>query len=414
MLRMITRHGQIAPESEYVGNHLYPAGEDPLSDLGREQAALLGKRLLDEGFKGKILASPYMRTLETANIIAEITGLTVIPFAPIREIFVTEKQIEEYKGLTLAEMREKYSRIDADAKLEYPWWTPVIESVDEVLERVKAGVEIAERLYPDDEILYVGHGGSSNALINVYGIPKRMHPFLFNCALSYIDPKRPEVRPVHCDLAHIPYEKAYSNYLSREEFDREYFEAPYTGEINIPPEVKDMKGMKLLHIGDTDSREYPYYKKLIEEIKPDVILHTGDVADEVKVGRIPGTRYEYKSKIRYILKTLAESGARVMIVPGNNDVEEDIRELIPTATVYPKNSVVEIDGVECRIGHQVHHMTFDKRWSFYGHGFTGDSWNHESGNKVGGECRFNACVGAFVCTPSRDEFYLIKTPKIRR
>ncbi len=413
MLRIITRHGQIAPESEFVGNHLYPAGEDPLSDLGREQAALLGKRLLDEGFDGKILASPYMRTLETANIIAEITGLKVIPFAPIREIFKTEKQIEEYRGLTLDEIRQKYSRIDEDATLDYPWWTNEIEDTDEVLERVRAGVALAEELYENEKILYVGHGASTAALINLYGIPKRMHPFLFNCAISYTDPENPKMT-AHCDSSHIPYEKTYSNYLSREEFDREYFESEYTGTVDIPPEVREMKGVKFLHIGDTDSREYPYFKKLIEEVKPDIILHTGDVADEVKVGRIPGTRYEYKSKIRYILKTLAESGAEIMIVPGNNDVADDIKEAIPTATVYPTNSVVTVDGVECRIGHQVHHMTFDRQWAFYGHGFTGDSWDHESGNKPGGECRFNASVGSFVCNLQNNEFYLIKTPKIRR
>ena len=413
MLRLITRHGQIAPEGEFIGNHLYPAGEDPLSDLGREQARLLGERLKEQGFKGKILSSPYMRTLETANIIAEITGLTVIPFAPIREIFKTEKQFKEYKGLTLDEMREKYSRIDNDATLEYPWWTSVIEDEDEVLKRIEEGIAIAESLYPDDEILFVGHGASSNALIKAYGIPKRMHPFLFNCALSYCDPKNKEIRPVHCDLAHIPYEKAFSNYLSREEFDREYFEAPYEGGIEIPEGVETIKGTKLLHIGDTDSREYPYYKKLIETIKPDVIIHTGDVSDEVKVGRIPGTRYEYRSKIKYTLSTLDRSGARIIIVPGNNDVEADIKEFIPRAEVYPRNTVITLDGKECRIGHEVMKMTFDKQWSFYGHGFTGETWDY-SQNKGGSECRFNACLGSFVCSIAEDKFYMIKIPKIRR
>lgn len=414
MLRYITRHGQIAPESEFVGNHLYPAGEDPLSELGREQARLLGERLKEQGFNGVILASPYMRTLETANIIAEITDLRVIPFAPIREIFKTEEQIAEYKGLTLDEMLEKYSRVDENATLEYPWWTPDIESVDEVLERIKAGVKIAESAYPDREILYVGHGASSNALIDAYGIPKRMHPFLFNCALSYADPENSDFRPVHCDLAHIPYEKAYSNYLSREEFDMDYFNTPYEGEFEIPEGVKSIKGTKLLHIGDTESRAFPYFRRLIEEIKPDIILHTGDVSDEVKVGRIPGTRYEYRSKIKVILDIIDKSTAkRVMIVPGNNDVPEDIKEFIPRAEVYPRNAVVEIDGVECRIGHEVMKMTFDKQWSFYGHGFTGEVWDY-SQNVSGGECRFNACLGSFVCSLSENKFYMIKVPKIRR
>ena len=410
---MITRHGQIAAESEFVGDHLYPAGEEPMSDLGREQAVLLGERLKEQGFKGKILSSPYMRTLETANIIAEITGLYVIPFAPIREIFKTEEQIKKYKGLTLDEMREKYSRIDPSVTLDYPWWTPKVESRDEITERIKQGIDIAESLYGDEEILFVGHGASSCALIAEYGIPKGLQPFLFNCAVSYVDPKNPEIRPVHCDTAHIPYEKTYSNYLSREEFDREYFNTPYEPEIELPEGIDSINGTKILHIGDTYSKHYPYFKKLIAEVKPDVIIHTGDTSDEVKVGRIPGTRYEYRSKIKFILKCLDESGARVIFVPGNNDVVEDVKEFIPRAEVYPENSVITLDGEECRIGHMVSHMTFDKRWSFYGHGLTGETWEYEDNFKAD-QRRFNVSHGSFVCSISEDKFYLIKTPRIRR
>ena len=222
MLRMITRHGQIAKETDYVGSHLYPDGDMPLSELGREQAELLGERLKEQGFRGKILASPYIRTLETANIIAEKTELTVIPFAPIREIFKTKEQTEKYKGLTLEEMRARYDRIAPEATLDYPWWTPTVESWEEIIDRIKQGIALADELYGDGEILFVGHGASSCALIEVYGIPKRLHPFLFNCALSYVDPDNKEIRPVHCDTSHMPYEKTYSNSLSREEFDNEY------------------------------------------------------------------------------------------------------------------------------------------------------------------------------------------------
>lgn len=413
MLRLITRHGQIAPCAEFIDNHLYPEGENPLSELGREQAALLGERLCAQGFRGKILASPYMRTLETANIIAEKTGLFVIPFAPLREIIRTREQIAKYTGLTIEKMRELYSRIDPDIKLEYPWWTPDIEDDSEVLERVKRGIEIAEATYGTEEILFVGHGASCNALITAYGIPKGLYPFSFNCALSYIDPDRSELRPTHCDVSHIPYEKVYSNYLSREEFDREYFNTPYADEIELPAGIKDIKGRKLLHIGDTYSKHYPFLKKLIAKVKPDVIIHTGDIADEVKVGRIPGTRYEYRSKIEFILTCLKNSGARVIIVPGNNDVAEDIKDIISTSEIYPNDSVVTIDGIECRIGHQVTSMTFDKKWSFYGHGFRGETWDY-SMNKSGGECRFNACFDSYVCSLTEDKFYNIPTPEIER
>ncbi len=413
MLRLITRHGQISEDAEFVGGHLYPAGEDPLSELGREQARMLGERLKEMGFKGRILASPYMRTMETADIVAEITGLKVIPFAPIREIFKTQKQIDEYRGMTLEKMRSLYQNLDSDATLEYPWWTPDIENSDEVLARIEAGVKIAEERYPKEEILFVGHGASSSALVKAYGIPKSLIPYLFNCSLSYIDPENSDIRPVYCDTSFIPYEKTYSNFLSREELDREYFEAPYEEKIELPSGISEIKGIKLLHIGDTYSKHYPFYKKLIELVKPDIILHTGDMADEVKVGRMPETEYEYISKTKAMLGYLRDSGARIIIVPGNNDLPEAIKKLLPTAEVYPINSVITLDGEECRIGHQVTRMTFDKKWSFYGHGFTGEEWSYEK-NQEGGQLRFNAYWGAFVCSLSENKFYKIPLPKIKR
>ena len=68
----VTRHGQVATDAEYYGDVNYPRGDMPLSPLGREQAKLLGERLKKEGFNGRIFASPFIRTMETAELISEI------------------------------------------------------------------------------------------------------------------------------------------------------------------------------------------------------------------------------------------------------------------------------------------------------------------------------------------------------
>ena len=74
MRRFITRHSQIPDGSSYDGGHLFPVGETLISELGREQARLLGIRLREMGFSGVILSSPYVRTMLTAEIIAKETG----------------------------------------------------------------------------------------------------------------------------------------------------------------------------------------------------------------------------------------------------------------------------------------------------------------------------------------------------
>ncbi len=124
------------------------------------------------------------------------------------------------------------------------------------------------------------------------------------------------------------------------------------------------------------------------------------------------TREEYIYKIGFMCEILRSSGAELIVVSGNNDVSEEIKRLLPEASLMKVDSVVKIDGEECRIGHQVMKMTFDKRWSFYGHGFTGETWDYEK-NDPEKECRFNACLGAFIVSPSDGKFFKVDLPKIK-
>lgn len=161
-------------------------------------------------------------------------------------------------------------------------------------------------------------------------------------------------------------------------------EKPWPHELELPPEIKNIKGKKL--------------------------LHTGDMADEVKVGRIPGTEYEYLTKIKVLIERMQQAGAeRLIIVPGNNDLPEDIARLAPEAEIYPWNTPLTIDGVPCRVGHPVFKMTYDTYWSFYGHGFTKETWSPED-NRPGQPCRFNVSYGSFVCCLSEGTFHYIPYP----
>ncbi len=411
MIRYITRHGQVSPEADFDGgDHLYPSGDMPLSPLGREQATLLGKRMKEMGFKGRILASPYHRTLETACLIAEEVGVPVIPYAPIHEIVRSADFLASYQGHTIEDIRRRYPHIDPDATLDYPWWSSSLEAQEDVLERVRKGVELAESLYPDEEILYVGHGASTDSLMKVYEIPRQLGRFPYNCNLSSVDPQDESYCKVYCDVRHMPYEKTTSNYMSREEYDRKCFDRWWKPDIPLPEELKDIKGPILLHIGDTPSAYYPYYFKLIEAVKPDILLHTGDMADEVKVGRIVGTVHEYMVKTRALIDRLRNAGAkRLILVPGNNDLPHEIARMAPEAEIYPVNTRLTIDGQPCRVGHPVTRMTYDTNWSFYGHGLTGETWKPED-NHPGEPCRFNVSYGSFICCLSEGKFFHLPNP----
>ena len=412
MRRFITRHSQIPDGSSYDGGHLFPVGETLISELGREQARLLGVRLKEANFSGVILSSPFVRTMLTAEIIAEETGAEIIPFAPIHEIFRRDSQLKTYRGMTSDELKSTFSHVRDDFELQYPWWPTELEGQAEVQSRVDAGVRLAEELYGDGDILYVAHGASCDALVKSHKIIKKRYPLMFNCSLSYVDPDAKRSKRVYCDTTHLPYSKTTSNYKYKADFDTEQMTKAYTEEINLPEWLSRVEGKRVLHIGDTESQSYPFFRALIAKARPNIIIHTGDMADEVKVGRIPGTRDEYLHKLAVISEILNASGAEeIIIVPGNNDLPGEIARHIPTAKIVSPGSTVTVDGMEVRLSHSAKGFASGTKWGFYGHGFTDDRWKRED-NREGGECRFNACYGATVCCPSKERFSLIKVPEI--
>ena len=191
---------------------------------------------------------------------------------------------------------------------------------------------------------------------------------------------------------------------SRQKSDAALMNSEFKKEIEVPDWLFAAGGKRILHIGDTESRRYNFYRSLINKLRPDVIIHTGDMSDEVKAGRMSEVRGEYVFKIGFLAEIMRSSGAEIIIVPGNNDIKEEIEKLFPEAKILNNNSIVNIDGKEVRVGHQVMSISFDKDWSFYGHGFTGDEWD-PSLNREGGELRFNACHGPVVASIYDGKFY---------
>jgi broad specificity phosphatase PhoE len=138
-----------------------------LSDLGREQALLLGERLKKLGFTGAIYASPYRRTSETADVIAATLGATFYPQPAIREYVVRRGDglsIDGFVGQRLDDLRTRFSHLAADAALPHPWWTTESEDSGDVEARVRPFLDSLIRRGEGDALL-VGHGASVGACV---------------------------------------------------------------------------------------------------------------------------------------------------------------------------------------------------------------------------------------------------------
>ena len=59
--------------------------------------------------------------------------------------------------------------------------------------------------------------------------------------------------------------------------------------------LESIKGPFILHISDTPTSYYANIERLLKQIRPTLLIHTGDLADEYKVGRIPEHLPGYRS-----------------------------------------------------------------------------------------------------------------------
>jgi broad specificity phosphatase PhoE len=147
---LLLRHGET--EWSRSGKHTSRTELD-LTDEGRKQAESAGEMLtqlrLDNPY---VVCSPRKRALITA----ELAGLTVDKVTPL----ITEWDYGDYEGTTTDEIRK--------AVPDWLVWThgcPGGETVAEVCERADAAIEMALNHMPSRDVLFVGHGHFSRAVL---------------------------------------------------------------------------------------------------------------------------------------------------------------------------------------------------------------------------------------------------------
>jgi broad specificity phosphatase PhoE len=147
---LLLRHGET--EWSLSGRHTGRTELD-LTDTGREQAKLAGDALdvlsLDNPL---VVCSPRKRALVTA----ELAGLAVDEVSPL----LAEWDYGDYEGLTTQEIRQTVP--------DWLVWThgcPGGESLQQVSDRADRAIEYALNHMGSRDVLFVGHGHFSRAVL---------------------------------------------------------------------------------------------------------------------------------------------------------------------------------------------------------------------------------------------------------
>ena len=162
MLRLLlVRHGESVWNEE---ERIQGQQDIPLSENGRRQAMALGERLqrvkIDACF-----SSPLKRAMETAELILKASGNS-LPIFTLPELM--ERNFGDWEGKCVADL--KVERADEFARWVAAHYLPAPprgESVEELLARVKMGLERILAEVSDGTVLVVGHSGSVKAAICV-------------------------------------------------------------------------------------------------------------------------------------------------------------------------------------------------------------------------------------------------------
>ena len=152
-----------------------------------------------------------------------------------------------------------------------------------------------------------------------------------------------------------------------------------TDSLYIPEDILALRGRLLVHVSDTPSTFYRELRGLIARLEPVALIHTGDMADEVKIGLCPRLHPWYERKLSGLVDVLRIlSPERLILVSGNHDDPGALRRSFPDSPFFDGQGEVVVCDLELGLSHDFQGVCAPpKRFNLYGH----DDFRFDSGER---------------------------------
>lgn len=146
-----------------------------------------------------------------------------------------------------------------------------------------------------------------------------------------------------------------------------------TGQCYITEELLNLKEDLILHISDTPSITFSSIINLINILKPRIIIHTGDLVDNIKLELHPSMLPDYEKSLKPFLTSLEKTGAdELFIVPGNHDSLSLLKRNTKKAHIIPEGTITSFNGKTFGFAHKIENLPNNASYNFYGHDL--DTW----------------------------------------
>lgn len=101
----------------------------------------------------------------------------------------------------------------------------------------------------------------------------------------------------------------------------------------LVPERVDGRGM-ILHMSDTPTAIYPYLARLLRRVNPSVVVHTGDLADNIKLELYAGEEKSYQEAMIKLISIITAPHREVYLFLGNHDKIELLPRLPKQCSIF--------------------------------------------------------------------------------
>lgn len=254
----VMRHGQTQHNVLGLWNYGNQDG-DPLTEIGQSQVVESAEQLKAVGID-LIIASPFLRTLETAGTIARELGLS-------DEQIITDSSLAEWrvgKEFDGKPLNDFFTIRNASAD-RYGFKAHDGESYIDVLKRAGAFMYNIEKEYQGKNILIITHGAVSRSIeLLATGIS---HANLFATTRDYKNFDNAEVRQI--DFAPLPHNDNFELDLHR----------PYIDEVVLVQDGKEYKRTKEVLDVWFDSGAMPFAQNHYPFENKDYVESVGHSAD---------------------------------------------------------------------------------------------------------------------------------------
>jgi predicted phosphodiesterase len=125
----------------------------------------------------------------------------------------------------------------------------------------------------------------------------------------------------------------------------------------------------LIHVSDTPASFYPFLFRLLKIIKPAVLVHTGDLMDQIKLEHRSYMINCYQEQIQRYLPRLEQMPVNtIYLVPGNHDNPHIIANTCRRSRLVPASSLIKFGPFNIGLAHQPQYLPAGADFSLYGHG----------------------------------------------